>query len=81
MTDLLLQPVPAGGSNEYEIIADGRVIGRITLISAASKASMPWVWSIDLAFHDDRDPVLGFEATRGAAMQAFARSWHRENQS
>ena len=38
MTDLLLQPVPAGGSNEYEIIADGRVIGRITLISAASKA-------------------------------------------
>ena len=63
MTDLLLQPVPAGGSNEYEIIADGRVIGRITLISAASKASMPWAWSIDLAFHDDRDPVLGFEAT------------------
>ena len=30
------------------------------------------------ALSDGRDPAHGFEATREAAMQAFARSWHRE---
>jgi hypothetical protein len=28
--------------------------------------------------HEDRTPRHGYEATRQPAMQAFARSWHRE---
>jgi hypothetical protein len=51
---------------------------RIALFSALGGHSKPWVWTIDLALSDGRDPTHGFEATREAAMQAFARSWHRE---
>jgi hypothetical protein len=29
-------------------------------------------------YHEDRTPTHGYEATREAAMQAFAKSWHRE---
>jgi hypothetical protein len=29
-------------------------------------------------YHDDRTPTHGYEATREAAMAAFAKSWRRE---
>jgi hypothetical protein len=29
-------------------------------------------------YHEDRTPTPGYEPTREAAMQAFAKSWHRE---
>ena len=73
MTDLLLQP----GSMEYEVIADGQIVGRISLFSS-SPADTPWMWSIDFAFHDDRAWTQGFAASHEAAMQAFARSWFQE---
>ena len=63
--------------NDYEVIADDRVVGRISLFSS-SPAGTPWMWSIDFAFHDGRHPAHGFAATCDAAMQAFARSWFRE---
>lgn len=75
MTNLLLQPT---GSTQYEVIADGQIVGRIALFYALRNRSKPWVWSIDLAFSDGHDPVHGFAATREAAMQAFTRSWFRE---
>ena len=34
--------------------------------------------AIDTAFRQARHPAFGFEATREAAMEAFARSWHRK---
>jgi hypothetical protein len=36
--------------------------------------------AVDLAFgqHEDRTPTHGYEATREAAMAAFAKSWRRE---
>jgi hypothetical protein len=70
MTDLLLQPT--GDPDDYEVVADGQVVGRIVLLSGA------WSWAIDTAFRPGRLPVYGFEPTRDAAMQAFARSWHPE---
>jgi hypothetical protein len=76
MTDLLLQPT--GNPTQYEVIADGQIVGRIALFSALRGHRRPWVWTIDLAFHEGHDPAHGFEATREAAIQAFARSWHRE---
>ena len=76
MTDLFLQPAPAG-KNEYEVIAGGgQIVGRIALYSAL--AATPWMWLINFAFHEDREVTNGYEATRDAAMQAFARCWHRE---
>ena len=78
MTDLSLQPAPAG-RNEYEvIIADGgQIVGRIALFNSAPAAT-PWMWVINFAFHEDREVTHGYEATREAAMQAFVRCWHRE---
>ena len=34
-----------------------------------------WSWAIDSAFRPGQHPAYGFEPTRDAAMQAFARSW------
>jgi hypothetical protein len=72
VTDLLLQPT--GNPNQYEVIADAQIVGRIALFSALRDHSKPWVWTIDPAFYEGHDPAHGFEATRQAAMQAFARS-------
>ena len=73
MTDLLLRQ---GMPNEYEVIADGQVVGRISLFSS-SPARTPWMWSIDFAFHEGREYKQGFAASREAAMQAFAKCWFR----
>jgi len=74
MTDLLLQPMLAGGPNDYDVIADDWIVGRIVL-SDASPAERPWMWSLDHEFYQDREQTHGHEATREAAMQALARCW------
>ena len=33
------------------------------------------MWVLTYEHHEDRTPTYGYEATRQAAMQAFARSW------
>jgi hypothetical protein len=75
MTDLRLQPAPARGPNDYEVIADDWIVGRIVL-SDASPAERPWLWSLDL--YRGREPTHGYEPTREAALAAFAKSWRRE---
>jgi hypothetical protein len=67
LTDLLLQPT--GDPDDYEVVVEGQAVGRIVLLAGA------WSWAIDTAFRPGRHPVYGFEPTRDAAMQAFARSW------
>ena len=76
MTDLLLQPT--GNPSQYEVIADEQIVGRIALFSALRDRSEPWIWTIDLAFKDDRDQTHGFEASCEAAMEAFTRCWFRK---
>jgi hypothetical protein len=39
------------------------------------RGGTPWMWTIA---YGGREPAHGYEATRERAMQAFARSWHRE---
>ena len=78
MTGLLLRRVKATragaqGDDDYDVIvADGLVIGRIF------KSTPPWMWTLAYGDHQNRTPTHGYEATRQAAMQAFARSWYRE---
>ena len=74
MTTLTMRP---GVPNEYEVIADGQVIGRISLFSS-SPAGTPWMWSIDFAFHEGREYTRGFAASREAAMEAFTGCWFRD---
>jgi hypothetical protein len=38
----------------------------------------PWIWTLAYGHHEDRTPIYGYEATREAAMAAFAKSWRRE---
>jgi hypothetical protein len=38
----------------------------------------PWLWTLAYGYHEDRAPTHGYEATREAAMAAFAKSWRRE---
>jgi hypothetical protein len=37
------------------------------------------MWTLAYGDHEDRTPTHGYEATREAAMKAFAKSWRREN--
>jgi len=36
------------------------------------------MWTLGYGHHDDRMPTHGYDATREAAMAAFAKSWRRE---
>jgi hypothetical protein len=37
------------------------------------------MWTLAFGYHEDRTPTHGYEATREAAMAAFAKSWRRES--
>jgi hypothetical protein len=37
------------------------------------------MWTLAFGHHEDRAPTHGYEATREAAMAAFAKSWRRES--
>jgi hypothetical protein len=52
------------------------VVGRI--VKVAAPVGTRWMWTLAFWHHEDRTPTHGYEATREAAMHAFARSWHRE---
>jgi hypothetical protein len=83
MTDLLLRRVTEGRAGaevgeDYDVIGvDGLVIGRIFMARKAPSGT-PWNWTLAYGNHENRTPTHGYEATREGAMQAFARSWHRE---
>jgi hypothetical protein len=81
VTGLLLrraQTSRAGAQGDDDVIGtDGMVIGRI-FKATTSPAGTPWMWTLAYGDHEDRTPTHGYEATREAAMQAFAKSWHRE---
>jgi hypothetical protein len=59
------------------VVADGVVVGR-NMKAAAAPVGMSWMWRLAYGYHEDRSPTHGYEATREAAMVAFAKSWRRE---
>lgn len=83
MSGLLLrrrdQPRPgADGPDDYDVIGtEGEVVDRIFKATRFPN-DLPWQWSLAYGLQEDRMPTHGYEATRELAMQAFARSWHRE---
>src|SRR5215471_12151804 len=70
---------PSGEWNDddFDVLADGAVVGRIMKANAAPVGS-PWLWTFAFGHHEDRTPRHGYAATREAAMAAFAKSWRRE---
>jgi hypothetical protein len=59
----------------FDVIADGVVVGRI-FKTTASSARTAWMWTM---LFDYRWPTHAYEASREAAMDAFARSWNRSS--
>jgi hypothetical protein len=59
------------------VLADGIVVGRI-MKAAAMPAGMSWMWTLGYGYHEDRLPTQGYEATREAAIAAFAKNWRRQ---
>jgi len=70
---------PSGEWNDddYDLLADGVVVGRI-FYAAASPVGSAWMWTLGFGYHEDRTPTHGYEATREAAVAGFAKSWRRE---
>ena len=70
---------PSGewSDDDYDVIADGEVVGRI-MKAAAVPVGHSWMWTLAFGYHEDRTPTHGYEPTREAAMTAFAKSWRRE---
>jgi hypothetical protein len=70
---------PSGEWNDddFDVVADGIVVRIFN--AAASPVGTPWMWTLAFGQHEDRTPTHGYEATREAAMAAFAKSWRREN--
>jgi len=63
--------------DDFDVLANGVVVGRILKVNGAP--AMPWMWTLEpFGHHEDRTPTHGYEATREAAMAAFAKSWRRE---
>jgi hypothetical protein len=70
---------PSGNRSEddYDVLADGIVVGRIMRAIIAPVGS-PWFWTLAYGYHHDRRPTHGYAATLEAAMAAFAKSWRRK---
>jgi hypothetical protein len=70
---------PSGewSDDDYDVLADGAVVGRIFKVHAAPVGS-PWMWTLEVEHCGDRRPTYGYAATRDAAMAAFAKNWRRE---
>ena len=59
------------------MLADGIVVGRLTKAAAAPEGK-PWMWTLAYGQHERPHADDGYEATREAAMAAFAKSWRRQ---
>jgi hypothetical protein len=70
---------PSGEWNDddFDVLADGEVVGRIFKADAAPVGS-PWMWTLFFPPHEGRVPIHGYAATREWAMVALAESWRRE---
>jgi hypothetical protein len=77
-TPLILKRAPIGDNQEdYDVLEDGVVVGRIFLVPNAPP-NKPWMWASGHSCGTVARAAFGYEATRETAMAAFAKSWRRE---
>jgi hypothetical protein len=60
--------------DDFDVLEDDVVVGRIFFLSAAAPPDRSWMWA---SGHngDWRRAAYGYEPTREAAMAAFKKSW------
>jgi hypothetical protein len=61
--------------DDYEVMSDGRAIGRIYRPHAGAPRDRPWEWTITTLILAPASPSYGFTATREEAKAAFAATW------
>ena len=63
--------------DDYDMLEDGVLVGRIFCLDAVGPQGRQWMWA---SGHngDIKRGAYGHEATREAAMDAFAKGWRRE---
>jgi hypothetical protein len=74
---LVSRPSGEWNDDDFDVLADCAVVGRI-MKAAAAPVGSPWLWTLAYGHHEDRTPTHGYEPTREAAMAAFAESWRQE---
>ena len=65
-------PIGRWNDDDYDVLADGVVVGRI-MKAAAAPVGTPWLWTLAYGQRKDRMPTHGYEPTREAAIAAFAK--------
>ena len=77
-TPLILRRDPVGDNQEdYSVLENGVIVGRIFHLDAAAPQGRPWMWASGHSADSVSRAAHGYEATREAAMAAFAKSWRR----
>jgi hypothetical protein len=71
------RPSDEWNDDDYDVLADGIIIGRI-MKAAAVPVGQSWLWTLGFEYHEDCTATHGYEATREAAMAAFAKSWRQK---
>jgi hypothetical protein len=61
--------------DDYDVLENGVVVGRIFHLDAVAPEGRPWMWASGHAAGTVARARHGYEATREAAMAAFAKSW------
>jgi len=82
MSELILRTSVrrSNGLDDYDVLSDGEVVGRISLATStlAAPCGRPWMWTLACGRDSDRAPPHGFAVTREAALMAFANNWRHE---
>jgi hypothetical protein len=58
-TDLGQPPLGQWNDEDFDVLADGAVVGRILKIHAAPVGS-PWMWTLAFGHQEDRTPTHGY---------------------
>jgi hypothetical protein len=61
------RPSGEGSDDDYDVLADGMVVGRI-MKAAAAPVGTSWLWTLAFGHHKDRTPTRDYGSTREAAM-------------
>ena len=79
VSQLILKRAPIGWSqNDYDVVEDGVIVGRVFFLDAVGPKDRPWMWASGHS-RQIRRAAHGYAATRDDAMQAFAKNWRQES--
>jgi hypothetical protein len=65
--------------DDYDVLADGAVVGRI-FNSKAGPVGSSWMWTLAFGHHEDRTPAHGYAATRAPRWRRSRRVGGRNDQ-